>query len=119
MTFAPGSPRPRVGVTELGQVVDHVVIVLNGRLATEVDMATLAGEVIIRVDQTEAMLEALGRTDIRYEVTADGAINTWGADASVIGKLASTAGITVIELARISPGDRLEALFLKQTATTQ
>jgi len=102
-------------LAELAQVVDHVVVVRNGRLATEVDMATLADEVIVRVDQTEVMLKGLAQADIGHRITADGAIATVGSSAKVIGELASTAGVTVIELARVSAGDRLEALFLEQT----
>jgi ABC-2 type transport system ATP-binding protein len=102
-------------LAELAQVVDHVVVVHNGRLATDVDMATLTNEVIVRVEQTDVMVEALRQAKIRYEVTTDGAILTAGSTASAVGALAAAAGVTVIALAPVSAGERLEALFLDRT----
>lgn len=101
-------------LAELAQVVDHVVVVRNGRLETDVDMATLTDEVIVRVEQAEPMVEALRLANIVHKVTADGAIVTTGSTANAIGALAAEARVTVIALAPVSAGERLEALFLGQ-----
>ncbi|WP_421118134.1 ATP-binding cassette domain-containing protein [Aquihabitans daechungensis] len=106
-------------LAELAQVVDHVVVVRDGRLAADIDMTTLPDEVIVRVEETDVMLEALDRATIRHEATSDGAILAAGSTAKAIGELAAAAGVTVIALAPVSAGDRLEALFLNQAGSAR
>lgn len=102
-------------LAEVAQVVDRVVIVRDGTLVAETDIADLAGRAIIRVDRVEPMLKALRAEEADHEVLADGSIAVVGRDAAEVGGIASQAGVTVLELSRLSPGATLESLFLAVT----
>lgn len=102
-------------LAEVAQVVDRVVIVRDGMLVAETDVADLAGRVTIRVDPVEPMLKALRAERTEHEVLAGGAIAVAGRDAADVGGIASRAGVTVLELSRLSRGETLESLFLAVT----
>jgi len=103
-------------LAEVAQVVDRVVIIRDGALVTETDIADLtAHRVTVRVDRTELMLSALRSAEADHELLADGAISIAGPDTADIGRIASRAGVTVTELSRLSAGETLEAMFLAVT----
>jgi ABC-2 type transport system ATP-binding protein len=103
-------------LAEISQVVDRVVIIRDGRLVAESDIADLAGgRVTVRVDRTDALLATLGAAGVAHERLDDGAIAVAGRDPAEIGALAARAGVTVTELGRSAAGEALEALFLELT----
>ena len=106
-------------LAEVAQVVDRVVIIRDGRLVTESDIAELrAARVTVRVDRVDPMLDALRRAGADHELLADGAITMTGWDTAEIGGIAARAGVTVTELGRVATGDVLEAMFLTATGAT-
>jgi ABC-2 type transport system ATP-binding protein len=105
-------------LAEVAQAVDRVVIIRDGRLVTETDIADLpAPRVTVRVDRTEPMLGALGAAGVDHQLLADGAIAVAHSDPAEIGGIAARAGVTVTELSRPAAGEALEALFLDLTGT--
>jgi ABC-2 type transport system ATP-binding protein len=103
-------------LAEIGQVVDRVVIIRDGKLVAETDVVDLtAGRVTVRVDRIDPMLSALRAAGANHELLADGAISVAGRDTTEIGGLAARAGVTVTELSRQSTGGSLEALFHEVT----
>jgi len=104
-------------LAEVAQVVDRVVIIRDGALVAETDIADLtATQVTVRVDRVDPMLSALRAAGADHELLADGAISIAGRDTAEIGGIAARAGVTVIELGRLSAGESLEAMFLAVTA---
>lgn len=103
-------------IAEVAQAVDRVVIIRDGMLVTETDIADLmANRVTVRVDRTDPMLSALRAAGADHELLADGAISIAGRDTAEIGGIAAQAGVTVTELSRLSAGETLEAMFLAVT----
>ncbi|MBA2386154.1 MAG: ABC transporter ATP-binding protein [Acidimicrobiia bacterium] len=106
-------------LAELAQVVDRVVIIRDGTLVTETDIADLtATRVTVRVDRTDPMLSALRAAGADHELLADGTISITGRDTAEIGGIAARAGVTVTELSRVSAGETLEEMFLAVTGGT-
>lgn len=106
-------------LAELAQVVDRVVIIRDGTLVTETDIADLtANRATVRVDRADAMLGALRAAGADHELLADGAISIAGRDPAEIGGIAARAGVTVTELSRRSTGEALEEMFLAATGGT-
>lgn len=107
-------------LAEVAQVVDRVVVISNGMLVNESDIAALtASRVVVRVDRTEPMVKALQAAGTDFEVRADGAISITGRGAAEIGGIAAAAGVTVTELSKRSAGESLEAMFLAVTGGEQ
>jgi len=105
-------------LAEVAQVVDRVVIVRQGTLVAETDLADLRnGRVVVRVDRVGPMVSALRAAGAEPELLADGAIAVQGRDTAEIGGIAARAGVTVTGLAPYSATETLEALFLETTAT--
>jgi ABC-2 type transport system ATP-binding protein len=105
-------------LAELAQVVDRVVIIRDGRLITETDIADLtAARVTVRVDRIESFVRALGAARVDFELLADGAISVLCRDPAEIGRLAAQAGVVVSELGRQNAGATLEAMFLAATGS--
>jgi ABC-2 type transport system ATP-binding protein len=103
-------------LAEVAQVVDRVVVINNGMLVNESDIAALtASRVVVRVDRTEPMVKALQAAGTDFEVEADGAISIAGRGAAEIGGIAAAAGVTVTQLGKRSAGESLEAMFLAVT----
>jgi ABC-2 type transport system ATP-binding protein len=102
-------------LAEVAQVVDRVVVIRDGTLVVETDIAELTDIVTVRVDRVDTMLNALRAAGYDYDVLADGAISVAGRDSAEIGGIAARAGVTVTELSRLSPGATLEAIFLAAT----
>jgi ABC-2 type transport system ATP-binding protein len=103
-------------LAELAQSVDRVVIIRDGTLVTETDMADLTNShVTVRVDRSEPMLVALRAAGADHELLADGAISVTGRGPEEIGGIAARAGVTVTELGKISAGETLETMFLAAT----
>ena len=106
-------------LAEVAQVVDRVVIIGDGALVAETDIAELtATRVTVRVDRTDVMLSALRAAGADHEELADGAISIAGRDTAEIGGIAARAGVTVTELSRRSAGATLEAMFLAATGSS-
>ena len=100
-------------LSEIGQVVDRVVIIRAGKLVAEGDVADLAtSHITVRVDRVDPMVIALHAAGADYELLADGAIAVTGRETAEIGGIAGRAGVTVTELSKSSVGDGLEAMFL-------
>ena len=100
-------------LAEIGQVVDRVVIIRDGFLVAETDIADLTtNRVTVRVDRVDPMLGALRDAGADHELLADGAISICGRGTAEVGGIAARAGVTVTELSQQSTGDSLEALFL-------
>jgi ABC-2 type transport system ATP-binding protein len=107
-------------LAEVAQVVDRVVIIRDGALVTEADIADLtASRVTVRVDRTNPMLSALREAGVDHELLADGTISIAGRGTAEIGGIAARAGVTVTELSRRNAGETLEAMFLAVTGGTQ
>ena len=103
-------------LAEIGQVVDRVVIIRDGKLVAATDVVDLTtSRVTVRVDRIDPMLSALRAAGADHELLADGSISVAGRDTAEIGGLAARAGVTVTELSKQSTGDSLEALFLDVT----
>jgi ABC-2 type transport system ATP-binding protein len=100
-------------LAEIGQVVDRVVIIRDGTLVAETDIADLTdGRVTVKVDRIDPMLGALRAAGVDHQLLADGAIGITGRDTAEIGGIATRAGVTLTELSKQSTGESLEALFL-------
>jgi ABC-2 type transport system ATP-binding protein len=107
-------------LAEVAQVADRVVIIRDGALVTETDVADVtATRAIVRVDRTESMLSALRAEQAEHELLADGSISIDGGRTAEIGGIAVRAGVTVTELRQLSAGETLEALFLAATGNGQ
>jgi ABC-2 type transport system ATP-binding protein len=103
-------------LAEVAQAVDRVVIIRDGTLVTEADIADLtADRVTVRVDRTDAMLDALQAAGADHELLADGAISIAARDTAEIGGIAARAGVTVTELSRRGTAETLEAMYLAVT----
>jgi ABC-2 type transport system ATP-binding protein len=103
-------------LAEVAQVVDRVVIIRDGALVAETDIAELnATTVTLRVDRVDPLLAALRAAGVDHEVLPDGAISITGRDPAEIGAVAARAGVTVTELARRNAAETLEAMFLAVT----
>jgi ABC-2 type transport system ATP-binding protein len=106
-------------LAEVARAVDRVVIIGDGRLVTEIDIADLpAPKVTLRVDRVEPMLSALDAAGMPHELLPDGTIAVTDRDPAKIGGLATRAGVTVTELSRPAPAQSLEAMFLALTGAT-
>lgn len=100
-------------LTEVAQLVDRVVIIRNGRLVVEADIAELAIQrVTVRVDRADAMVDALRVAGADHELLGNGAISVTAQNPADIGRIAAAANVTVTELGRQSAAEALEALFL-------
>jgi ABC-2 type transport system ATP-binding protein len=102
-------------LAEVAQVVDRVVVIRDGTLVGETDIAELTDSVTVRVDRIEPMVAVLRAEGVDHEVLPDGAISVVGRETAEIGGVAARAGVTVTELSRLSPGATLEAMFLAVT----
>ncbi|MBI2711118.1 MAG: ABC transporter ATP-binding protein [Actinobacteria bacterium] len=102
-------------LAELAQVVDRVVVIRGGRLVAETDIGSLNHVVVVRVDRPDVMVAALRASGAGHELRADGAIAVRGREPSEVGRVAAQAGVAVIELARATPGEALEAMFFAVT----
>ena len=106
-------------LAEVAQAVDRVVIIRDGRLVAEKEIADLtASRVTVRVDRVDPMLTALRAASADHELLTDGAIAILGRDTAEIGGLAARAGVTVTELTKPGAGETLEAMFLDLTGGT-
>jgi ABC-2 type transport system ATP-binding protein len=105
-------------LAEVAQVIDQVVIIRDGALVIETGIADLEVQrVTVRVDRTDAMLDALRSVAADHELLADGAISISGWDTAEIGVIAARTGVTVTELSRQNAGQTLEAMFLAATGS--
>jgi ABC-2 type transport system ATP-binding protein len=106
-------------LAELAPVVDHVVIIRDGRLVAETDTADLAiSRVVIRVDRPDPLLTSLRAAEVEHRLGDDGSILIIGRGLSEVGQIASRAGVAVSELTKLDAGGTLEAMFLAATAGT-
>ncbi|MGH9119112.1 MAG: ATP-binding cassette domain-containing protein [Acidimicrobiales bacterium] len=104
-------------LAEVAQVVDRVVIVRDGVLVIETEIAEVPSQrVTVRVDRTDPMLLALRSAGADYQLLDDGVISIAGCDTAEVGAIAARAGVMVTELSRQSAGESLEAMFLAATA---
>jgi ABC-2 type transport system ATP-binding protein len=104
-------------LAEVAHVVDRVVVIRDGLLVADTDLADLTGGVTVRVDDAEPMLALLRTEGVEHRVRPDGAITVVGCDTARVGTVAARAGVTVTELSPRSAGETLEAMFLAVTGT--
>jgi len=103
-------------LAEVAQVVDRVVIIRDGALATETNVGDLsAARVMVRVDRLAVFVEALRARCVEFELLDGDVISVSIADPAEVGRLAAEAGVVVIELGRRNAGASLEAMFLAAT----
>jgi ABC-2 type transport system ATP-binding protein len=106
-------------LTEMEQLVDHVVIIDGGRLLYQGPVDELAGSqgavVEVRTSHTEALRAALAERDgITVEQAGPEQLFVTGAGAATVGRIAFAAGVELAWLAE-RDGD-LERLFFTLTA---
>lgn len=106
-------------LAEMAQVVDRVIVIRDGALVADTDIADLTDRVTVRVDRIEPMLEALRAERTEHEVLGDGTISIVGREIADVGGIAAAAGVTVMELSRVGAGQTLEAMFLAVTGDGQ
>lgn len=103
-------------LSEVAQVVDRVVIIRDGALVTETDIAELSpSRVKVRVDRPAVFVEALRARCVEFELLDGDVISVSSADTEEIGRFAAEADVVVMELGRQSGGASLEAMFLAAT----
>jgi ABC-2 type transport system ATP-binding protein len=104
---------------EIEVVADDLVVIGNGRIVAQgakSDLLRSAGS-IVRTTEREVIARALVASGVTSSpVGEDGLLAQ--ADAELVGKIAFSAGIPVIEL-RPADGAGLEEMFLELTAETQ
>ncbi|WP_432947462.1 ABC transporter ATP-binding protein [Kribbella sp. CA-253562] len=106
-------------LTEMQQLVDHVVIIDKGRLRFQGPVAELAGSqatvVEVRTGQSEQLYAALAARDgVDVEFDSAGRLLVSGLDAAAVGRTAFAAGIELHWLSERT-GD-LERLFFTMTS---
>jgi ABC-2 type transport system ATP-binding protein len=103
-------------LAEVVQVVDRVVIIRDGALVAETEIAELGTtRVTVRVDRVDALLVALRAAGVDHDVSPDGAVAVTGREPAEIGAIAARVGVTVTELARRNTAETLEAMYLAAT----
>jgi ABC-2 type transport system ATP-binding protein len=103
-------------LAEVAHVVDRVVIIRDGRIAADTDIAALTPDrVIVRVDPVAPMVAALLDNGVAHTVLADGSLSLARQDGVDIAALAARSRVTITELRGPSAGESLEALFLSLT----
>lgn len=108
-------------LSEVSQLVDHVVIISKGRLVHQGTLAELSdshGHVVsVRTPQTDELAAALAApSGRRIERTGPDSLRVAGMDAAEVGRLALIEGIELHGLA--TEESHLERAFFDLTATT-
>jgi ABC-2 type transport system ATP-binding protein len=103
---------------EVEKIADELILIGRGRIVAQgskQELLQTRGAYVRAVEQ-EALLDALSRDGVHAVPSGDGLRSD--AETIRIGKVAATAGITLVEL-RPADGAGLEDLFLELTADTQ
>lgn len=107
-------------LSEIQQLVDHVVIISRGRCVRQGRLSELFDSqqqvVSVRTPQAKDLHAALIRAGARVEHSAPNELRVTGADAAAVGELAFTAGVRVHGLATERGG--LEDVFFALTGHT-
>jgi ABC-2 type transport system ATP-binding protein len=108
-------------LSEMSQMADNVIVIGKGKLIASTSIKQLtAGSVrsniFVRVAQAAELEKILKAKKLVYE-KADGGFKLSGVKTDVVGKLAFTAGIPVLELANHTAS--LEEAFLELTAGSE
>jgi len=104
-------------LTEMQQLVDHVVIINRGKLVrqgTLDDLESSGRAVLIRTPQLDQMIETLRRAGHSAKRAGDDQLRVAGMTTAEVGHLAFVAGLEVHELA--NERDDLERVFFELTA---
>jgi len=103
-------------LSEMSLMADNVVVIGKGKLIADTSIKELVAgrgtSVFVRVDKPAALETALKAADLEYKKETKG-ITVPAAKTDVIGKLAHSADLTVLELAAKSAS--LEQVFLELT----
>jgi len=103
-------------LSEMSQLADNVVVIGKGKLIADTSIKELvAGRgtaVFVRVDKPAALETALKAADLKYEKNGKGLLVP-SVKTDVVGKLAHSSKLTVLELAPKSAS--LEQVFLELT----
>ena len=110
-----------LGLAEVAQTVDQVLIINRGRLVVESPLAELTarvgGAVRVRTPRQAELAARLRAEGLEPTETADGALLVPGTGPERVGEIAFAARIPVHELA--TEGASLEEVFLELTAETE
>jgi ABC-2 type transport system ATP-binding protein len=104
---------------EIEVIADDLVLIGNGRIVADGTKAELlaAAGTLVRAEDPAALAAALHGAGVTATPSGDGALRT-DADPGLVGRVALTSGIALIEL-RDADGAGLEEMFLELTAETQ
>lgn len=104
-------------LSEMALMADNVVVIGKGRMIADTSIAELTGgsghsSVFVRTSSQAKLQKALDEKHITYG-PAEGGLKVTGVKTDEVGKLAFTAGVTVLELTQRAPS--LEDAFLELT----
>ncbi|MBO9553990.1 ATP-binding cassette domain-containing protein [Cellulomonas sp.] len=107
-------------MSEMELTADHLVVIGQGRLVADEPMhRILAGatatHVSVRTPQRTQLVELLSRPDVTITRRGTDGLDVTGVDASVIGGIASVAGVELHELHTVSAS--LEDAYMELTRT--
>jgi ABC-2 type transport system ATP-binding protein len=108
-------------LSEMSLMADNVVVIGKGRLIASTSMADMISgsgksSIFVRVDRLPVLKKALTGKGISFEESDDG-LKVLSQKTDDVGRLAHSAGLTVLELANHSVS--LEEAFLELTAGTE
>jgi ABC-2 type transport system ATP-binding protein len=105
-------------MSEMALTAQHLIVIGRGRLIADTGMrefidAAAPGAVRVRSTDPAALAALLRSRDAAVTAAADGALAVTGLSTDQVGRLAGTAGITLLELAAEQPS--LEEAFIDLT----
>lgn len=105
-------------LSEMALMADNVVVIGKGKMIADTSIAQLTGSsthnaVFVRTTDSAKLQKVLKEKLLAFE-KLDGGLKITGATTDDVGKLAFTAGVTVLELTRHAAS--LEDVFLELTA---
>ncbi len=108
-------------LSEMSQMADNIVVIGKGKLIASTSMSQLISGsshsgVFVRANNVSDLKHSLDQAHLKY-TDGNGGLTVQGAKTDDIGKLAYSAGITILELANHAAS--LEDAFLELTAGAQ
>lgn len=108
-------------LSEMSQMADNVIVIGKGKLIASTSMSELISgsahsTIFVRAQNIGKLEKALGQRTIPY-LKSEGGLKISGVKTDVVGQLAFTAGVPLLELANHSAS--LEEAFLELTVDAQ
>lgn len=108
-------------LSEMSQMADNVIVIGKGKLIASTSMDQLiAGNInstiLVRAQNLAKLEKVLAQQNIKF-IKSDGGLKVSGIKTDVVGQMAFTAGVPILELANHSAS--LEEVFLQLTAGSQ